>query len=40
MFLSCQGGAMKTDRSFSREDVYTHVTNEIIKAIECGVGEY
>ena len=31
---------MQTDRSFNRGDVYTRVTNEIIKAIEAGVGEY
>jgi len=31
---------METDSSFSRFDVYERVTNEIIKAIEAGAGEY
>jgi len=31
---------MKTDSSLNRGDLYTRVTNEIIKAIESGVGEY
>lgn len=31
---------MKADSSFNRGDLYTRVTNEIIKAIEAGVGEY
>ena len=31
---------METDSSFARFDVYQRVTNEIIKAIEAGAGEY
>lgn len=31
---------METDSSFARFDVYERVTNEIIKAIEAGAGEY
>lgn len=31
---------MKADSSLNRGDLYTRVTNEIIKAIESGVGEY
>lgn len=31
---------METDSSFSRFDVYARVTDEIIKAIEAGAGEY
>lgn len=31
---------METDSSFSRLDVYARVTDEIIKAIEAGAGEY
>lgn len=31
---------MQTDSSLNRGDLYTRVTNEIIKAIESGVGEY
>jgi len=31
---------MQTDSSLNRGDIYTRVTNEIIKAIEAGVGEF
>lgn len=31
---------MQTDSSLNRRDIYTRVTNEIIKAIESGVGEF